>query len=136
MGNYITTKCGHCNTNLEVLAPEGSSVVGSPMVKCRKCNGLNKSYRKLYRDLGFLQRAYFWTSAAISKVFFGIIEIAAGVGFINNREKLGKLGIIVGSIMFILGLISFYLLYRTKADLKAIEDDFDKNGGFIWGDES
>ena len=56
--------------------------------------------------------------------------------FINNREKLGKLGIIVGSIMFILGLISFYLLYSTKADLKAMEDDFDKNGGFIWGDES
>ena len=135
MGKYKTTKCGHCKHYWEILAPAGSAVVGPPIIKCRNCNGLNRTSRNLYRDVKVSQKIYFWAGTLISSIIFGIGGIAGGIGLISNKDKSGTLGIIMGSFFLIFGVLNFYILYKTKDGLKVMEDDFDKNGGFLWSDE-
>lgn len=131
MAKYVTTRCGYCKSYWEVFAPAGSSSVGSPIIKCRNCLGLNKSDKKLYRDLNLSQKILFWAGSTIGFIIYGFGGIAGGLFIIKgNNEKI--IAWVIGIILIIFGALSIYALFKIKGSLKSLEHEFDENGGFIW----
>lgn len=130
---YIITKCGNCKESWQFLAPAGSAIVGSPIVKCKHCHALNKTSRQLYRDINLFERILFWGGTSLSAILYGLGGLAFGIGFVFVTD-IGAIGKVFGVLGFVFGGINLYALANTKKSLKQLEETFDKNGGFIWSD--
>ena len=139
MAVYTSHQCGHCNVYWDILSQGADNPVGPPLVKCRKCNGMNKTSHKLYRDMSSFDKVSFWIKQASSNIFFGLMGLFVGVGFsykaITDYDELGWIVFIaiIGGIS--LAYSQFKNLYTTPNQIKNVEKLYDQNGGFLWSDE-
>ena len=60
MAVYTTTKCGHCGDTWEWMEQGITPSIGTPVIKCRKCDGLNYTKHVLYRDASIARKIRFW----------------------------------------------------------------------------
>ena len=144
MGIYKTTKCGFCDIKWEFLKPSLDDRLGPPIIKCQSCNTLNKTKSKLFRDL--TQKEQKMIKFKNDKLFFLIntflIVISILLGWIllgievEDRSLMGTL-----IVLSVPGLILFGSIKRIEEHesldeiVSKIENEYDKNGGFIWSNQ-
>lgn len=140
MGVYTTTKCGNCKKYWELFSYGRRGKIGSPIVKCRSCNSLNRTNLFLYRDSSRFTRIWFWTERTFESLFFSILGFLLG-GSLLLSDKFSAGEDIPVFLKFIgIGIISFsfyglYNFFNIKKNMSEIEKTFDNNGGFLWSDQ-
>ncbi|WP_282125621.1 hypothetical protein [Marinifilum flexuosum] len=149
MGTYTTTKCGNCGHAFETLNYGRHSIVGPPKIKCASCNTINMTSFKLYRDMGMSNKIYFWIGQVFGTAIMGLVSFIIGVSWLyymttnGDYVKMWEIDNYIG--LLILGGIPISLLFKgvfhikdlslVKKSCEAIEDLYDKNGGFILSDQ-
>ena len=136
MGVYTSISCGSCGANWEVWEYGRESKLGSPLVKCKVCQAINKTSSKLFRDMNFFQKIIFWINHIISTLFFATAGLVFGIGvafYAEDWEGWTKYIVLLISIIF--ALYQFKEIYIIPKAIKSLEQIFDKNGGFLWSDE-
>ena len=131
MGVYTTTRCGYCNDKWEDMEWGSHPSIGPPFIKCRKCGGLNKTKQVLYRDASLGRKISFWFGQGLTALIYGVGAVGLGIGMLSSMESYRW----IAFFPIIFGMFQLYQLSQQKKDAKALEDSFDKNGGFVWSDE-
>ena len=159
MGMYQTTKCGHCKAYWNFLSPYVDSMCGPPIIKCRKCGGLNNTGMKLYRDFTKGEKISFNIGRKIFGMLKAILFIIVGIGMFygllltehteygenTGESNLGYMlsidnyfGILLFAgfpiLMVYFGVNGIKGILDTEEDAKLMEELFDANGGFFWSD--
>lgn len=155
MGTYQTSKCGNCENTWSFMKYGGDSSCGPSVIKCVHCNGLNRTKMKLYRDFSLLNKLAFWLGRGLFKPIFGLFMMVSGLGILywqyltvedNGLSPMSHMleinnwfGIIFFHAIAIgvawLGISKITDTFSTKKQIMAMEQLFDKNGGFFWSNE-
>ena len=152
MAIYTTTKCGFCNCAWEFLDNKRADViVGPPVIKCENCGALNKTKKKLFRDLNIIQKTYFIVEQTLFRfiyssfiIFFGFAAFyfpftnksVSGSMFIPEMEEPKKF---IAAILFVTaayfiikaGYENMKQILLVNDFIKQVEKQHDKNGGYV-----
>lgn len=131
MSVHYTTRCGNCNKSFQFFEPGAKSWVGAPIVKCSACNTLNKTEQNLYRDLGLVDKLFFWVGQYLRRGIFIIVPIILTIGTIYKGEFDYSVLFVV-SLMSIGGWFEIQNLKALNPYINFLEKTHDKNNGFIW----
>ena len=134
MATYQTTKCGSCGTTWDSMGAVDSNI-GPPKVKCRFCNGMNKTKMYLYRDANWFGRLYHWATSLVYAIIFGGILLMVGIGGLLGKFDAGWIGYTIGFVALVVSFIMFKNVLDIPKSIKNLEKLYDKNGGFLWSDE-
>ena len=132
MGIYTTTKCGHCNDLWEDMDWGAHPSIGPPIIKCRKCGGLNKTKQVLYRDASLPTKISFWFGQGMNALLYGVGGVGIGIAMLSSMDKNGWIAFFPLGF----GVFQLYELTQQTKGAKALEECFDNNGGFLWSDEA
>lgn len=153
---YVTTKCGHCKTKWEFLSSERVDILlGPPVVKCSSCGGLNKTKHKLYRDMNFFQKSWFFIQQGLLRIIYNSGIIVFGIliprNFLITRDKYGNIPLVgyledgnyfgpliitgIGLGISWFGYNNLKDSFQLKGITRELEKRFDDNGGFLWSNE-
>ena len=135
MGVYTTTKCGICGIAWEQWEYGQHPSIGTPFVKCRHCHGLNKTKQVLYRDSNLFTKISFWSGQIFSNLVQGVFPVVFSF-FAFTYEDNSWIIILFGIMALLWGGNNLYHLTKTLDYAKAIEELYDRNGGFLWSDEA
>ena len=67
----IKKQYGYCNDRWKNMEWEKSPSIGAPIIKCRKCGGLNKTKRVLYRDASSWTKFRVMTGYSFQTLLYG-----------------------------------------------------------------
>ncbi len=140
MATYVSTKCGVCGSYWEYNEQGRHMSFGPPIVKCSFCGSLIKTKFKLFRDMNILEKIWFLSGQVLLRFALGI-GASYGIYYIvktqyipmwNDINLAGK--IITGLILLVIGLWGVFTIFDTlftNTNIKDVENEFDKNGGYI-----
>ena len=158
-----SSKCGHCGANWNISIGANSNI-GPPVIKCKSCNGLNKTNMYLYRQANLFGKIWFWITQSLGG-FYMIIPIGIIYAqFVTTSETVyDRWGDVVEikeippdpnafliGFALVLAAVIFYLFIPLDSlkFIKELERRFDENGakayvtesskdydGFLWSDE-
>ena len=134
MSVYETIKCCYCNDRWKDMEMGRSSAIGPPFIKCRKCGGLNKTKRVLYRDASSWRKFRVLTNYGFQTFFYGGLGLVVTWQMFVRLDGWWKL-LGIAALAFSLQQW-YYLFFGMKKDIIKMEEIFDKNGGFVWSDQA
>jgi hypothetical protein len=137
MATYQTTKCGSCGTAWDSMGAKDSNI-GPTKIKCRSCNGINRTKMYLYRDANWFGKLYYWVTSLVYVIIFGGVSLLAGLGGLLGKfeEAVGWFGYVIGFFGLAYSFYMFKGAYDIPKSIKKLEEIFDENGGFLWSDEA
>ena len=129
MGNVIkNVKCGHCGYYWRNEVEESDGLCGPPSIKCRICNGINKTNRVLFRNLNIVQKIRVYGNLVLSVLFFGIFPLIIGIYSVFIGEYFFIIFFFIGVFYTWYGFFKQISYYKERDDLYDVK-------GFLWSDE-
>ena len=139
--SYTSSKCGRCN--FEFKFEHGidyfTHEIGSPIIKCVNCDGLNSTKKKFYSNLTTFEKGKFYLGEFITfsvlVIFLPFIAYAMVISTENFVIKT-----IVTLFAFILIIFKIITLFKLPKEFNRMELAFLKNEnetgtGFLWSDD-